>query len=104
MRPPSSPHSSSCADQLTLFPSLQLLITPLYAKLAPAEQAKAFAPAPPNTRKVILATNIAETSVTIPGVKFVVDCGLAKEKRYHAGTGEFRLHLANGFISQEISH
>ncbi|BGP51912.1 Salivary acidic proline-rich phosphoprotein 1/2 [Rhodotorula kratochvilovae] len=64
-----------------------ILVTPLYAKLPPAEQAKAFAPSPPNTRKIILATNIAETSVTIPGVKFVVDCGLAKEKRYHAGTG-----------------
>ncbi|GAA5855522.1 hypothetical protein JCM9279_006036 [Rhodotorula babjevae] len=71
----------------TLASKGSLLITPLYAKLAPAEQAKAFAPAPPNTRKVILATNIAETSVTIPGVKFVVDCGLAKEKRYHPGTG-----------------
>ncbi|EMS21675.1 hypothetical protein NBRC10512_002503 [Rhodotorula toruloides] len=65
----------------------ELLVTPLYAKLHAAEQAKAFLPSPPRTRKVILATNIAETSVTIPGVKYVVDCGLAKEKRYHAGTG-----------------
>ncbi|GAA6005855.1 uncharacterized protein JCM10292_004661 [Rhodotorula paludigena] len=64
-----------------------LLVTPLYAKLPPTDQAKAFAPAPPKTRKVILSTNIAETSVTIPGVRFVVDSGLAKEKRYHAGTG-----------------
>ncbi|GAA5959117.1 hypothetical protein JCM21900_002563 [Sporobolomyces salmonicolor] len=64
-----------------------ILVTPLYAKLPAAEQARAFAPAPPNMRKIILATNVAETSVTLPGVKYVVDCGLAKEKRYHAGTG-----------------
>ncbi|GAA6059902.1 hypothetical protein JCM10212_005285 [Sporobolomyces blumeae] len=64
-----------------------ILVTPLYAKLPAAEQARAFAPTPPNTRKIILATNVAETSVTLPGVKFVVDCGLAKEKRYHAGAG-----------------
>ncbi|GAA5869404.1 hypothetical protein JCM1840_005461 [Sporobolomyces johnsonii] len=70
------------------FPSKDsILVTPLYAKLPAVEQARAFAPTPPNTRKIILATNVAETSVTLPGVKYVVDCGLAKEKRYHAGTG-----------------
>lgn len=62
---------------------------PLYAKLGPAEQAKAFAPAQPKTRKVILATNVAETSVTIPGIKYVIDTGLAKEKQYHASVGEW---------------
>ncbi|GAA5946514.1 hypothetical protein JCM10213_002062 [Rhodosporidiobolus nylandii] len=65
----------------------ELVVTPLYAKLPAAEQAKAFEPAKPKTRKIILSTNVAETSVTIPGVRYVVDCGLAKEKRYHAGTG-----------------
>jgi ATP-dependent RNA helicase DHX33 len=63
-------------------------VLPLYAKLPAVEQAKAFVSPAPNERKIILSTNIAETSVTIPGVRFVVDCGLAKEKRYHAGTGE----------------
>ena len=67
--------------------SSQLLICPLYAKLAPQEQAKAFAPTPPNTRKIILSTNVAETSVTIPGVSYVVDTGLAKEKEYHPSVG-----------------
>ncbi|POY72033.1 hypothetical protein BMF94_4948 [Rhodotorula taiwanensis] len=65
----------------------QITIAPLFAKLPAAEQAKAFVPAGPNERKVIIATNIAETSVTIPGVRFVIDSGMAKEKRYHAGTG-----------------
>lgn len=68
----------------------QITIAPLFAKLPAAEQAKAFVPAGPNERKVIIATNIAETSVTIPGVRFVVDSGMAKEKRYHAGTGAAR--------------
>lgn len=65
----------------------QILICPLYARLTPAEQNKAFNPAPPNTRKVILATNVAETSITISGIKYVIDSGMAKEKMYHAGSG-----------------
>lgn len=53
---------------------------PLYAALAPREQARVFEPLKGFRRKVVLATNIAETSVTIPGVKYVVDCGLRKVK------------------------
>ena len=54
-----------------------------------AHQAKIFAPAPVGTRKVILATNVAETSITIPGIKYVIDTGLCKEKNYinRRGTG-----------------
>ena len=61
-----------------------VLVCPLYAALPPAAQAAVFERPPPNTRKVILSTNIAETSITIPGVKFVIDTGLCKEKRYFA--------------------
>ncbi|KAI0714086.1 P-loop containing nucleoside triphosphate hydrolase protein [Cerioporus squamosus] len=70
--------------------SLGVIILPLYASLQPAQQAKIFASTPPGMRKVILATNIAETSITIPGVKYVIDTGKCKEKRYVAkntGTG-----------------
>lgn len=70
----------------------QVIIRPLYAALPVAKQYEAFSQTPANTRKVVLATNIAETSVTIPGIRFVIDCGLCNEKRYMAlfkGTGQF---------------
>lgn len=54
--------------------------------MPPHEQAKAFVPYP-GKRKIILATNIAETSVTIPGIKYVVDCGLQKLKTFQAQSG-----------------
>jgi HrpA-like RNA helicase len=56
----------------------------MYGALPPAQQSKIFSPAPPNTRKCILATNIAETSITIPGIKYVIDTGKCKERRYLA--------------------
>ena len=68
----------------------QVLICPIYAALPPKQQARVFAPAPAGVRKCVLATNIAETSITIPGVKYVIDTGKCKEKRYvakHTGTG-----------------
>jgi hypothetical protein len=51
----------------------------LYGGMQPEEQAQVFAPAAQGSRKVVLATNIAETSVTINGVRYVVDCGFNKE-------------------------
>ncbi|WFD30910.1 RNA helicase [Malassezia sp. CBS 17886] len=64
-----------------------LLVRPLYAALGPAASAAVFARTPPDTRKVVLATNIAETSITIPGVRYVVDAGLVKEKVFSPHTG-----------------
>ncbi|KAF8621407.1 hypothetical protein AX15_007819 [Amanita polypyramis BW_CC] len=63
---------------------MQVLITPMFAAQAPGTNAKVFATTPLETRKCILATNIAETSITIPGVKYVIDTGKCKEKRYLA--------------------
>ncbi|OCF58409.1 ATP-dependent RNA helicase prh1 [Kwoniella mangroviensis CBS 10435] len=60
----------------------QIQVLPLYAALPPTAQAKIFLTPPKNTRRVIVATNIAETSMTIPGVSFVVDTGYKKEKEY----------------------
>ena len=60
----------------------KMLILPLFAALPQHAQQRIFQSAPPNTRKVILSTNIAETSVTVPGVRFVVDTGKAKIKQF----------------------
>jgi ATP-dependent RNA helicase DHX33 len=58
----------------------------MYASQSPTSNAKAFLPTPnpTHTRKCILATNIAETSITIPNVKYVIDTGKCKEKQYLA--------------------
>lgn len=66
-------------------PKIQVL--PLFAALPQTAQQRVFLPVPPRTRKVILATNIAETSVTVPGVRFVVDCGKAKIKQFRTRLG-----------------
>lgn len=59
--------------------TLPMLALPLYSVLNPTEQKKIFIDAPEGTRKVIIATNVAETSLTIPGVKYVIDTGRYKE-------------------------
>lgn len=65
----------------------QLLVCPIFAALPHAEQMRVFAETPPNHRKVVLATNIAESSVTIPGIRYVVDAGFSKQRAYRAKTG-----------------
>lgn len=65
----------------------KLLVLPLFAALPQAAQQRVFQPAPPKTRKIILATNIAETSVTVSGVRFVIDCGKAKIKQFRSRIG-----------------
>ncbi len=55
-------------------------ILPLYARLSVGEQQRVFAPS--QGRRVVLATNVAETSLTVPGVRYVIDTGLARIKRY----------------------
>jgi ATP-dependent helicase HrpB len=66
-------------------------IVALYGALDPAEQDRAIAPAPPGRRKVVLATSIAETSLTIEGVRLVVDAGLARVPHFDPATGLTRL-------------
>lgn len=66
---------------------LQLSIHPLYASLAQEAQLSAFEPAPPGKRKVILATNIAETSVTINGIRVVIDTGKVKIRSFSGTSG-----------------
>lgn len=66
-------------------------VAPLYGALTPAEQDRAIRPAVPGRRKVVLATSIAETSLTIEGVRIVVDSGLARVPRYEPDSGMTRL-------------
>lgn len=56
-------------------------VLPLYARLSQAEQERIFRPQG-NARRIVLATNVAETSLTVPGIRYVVDSGLARVKRY----------------------
>ncbi|WP_019903191.1 ATP-dependent helicase HrpB [Methylobacterium sp. 77] len=69
-------------------------IAPLYGALPPAEQDRAVAPSPAGKRKVVLATSIAETSLTIEGVRIVVDSGLSRVPLYEPGIGLTRLVTA----------
>jgi ATP-dependent helicase HrpB len=69
-------------------------LAPLYGALTPAEQDRAIAPALPGRRKVVLATSIAETSLTIEGVRIVVDSGLSRVPVYEPGLGLTRLVTA----------
>ncbi len=66
-------------------------VRPLYGAMAPADQDAAISPAPEGRRKVVLATSIAETSLTIEGVRIVVDSGLARRPRYEPSLGLSRL-------------
>ncbi|KAJ4462669.1 putative ATP-dependent RNA helicase dhx8 [Paratrimastix pyriformis] len=64
-----------------------LVARPLYAGLPPDQQMVAFEPAPPRTRKCVVATNIAEASVTVLGIAYVVDCGFAKIRVFDPALG-----------------
>ncbi|EDW11612.1 pre-mRNA-splicing factor ATP-dependent RNA helicase DHX16 [Drosophila mojavensis] len=65
----------------------ELIVVPVYANLPSDMQAKIFEPTPPNARKVILATNIAETSLTIDNIIYVIDPGFAKQNNFNSRTG-----------------
>jgi ATP-dependent RNA helicase DHX37/DHR1 len=56
-------------------------IVPLYSLLPGEKQMKVFETPPEGSRFVVVATNVAETSLTIPGIRYVIDCGRAKEVR-----------------------
>ena len=70
----------------------------LHGELSLAEQQLALAPAEPGTRRIVLATNVAESSITLPGIRAVVDTGLAREPRFDPNTGFTRLETVT--ISQ----
>jgi ATP-dependent RNA helicase DHX8/PRP22 len=71
----------------------ELMILPIYGALPSEIASKIFEPAPVGTRKVVIATNIAETSITIDGIYFVVDPGFVKQSAYDARLGMDRLQV-----------
>lgn len=73
-------------------------VVALHGELSLAEQQAALSPAEPGMRRVVLATNVAESSVTLPGIRAVVDSGLAREPRFDPNSGFTRLETVN--ISQ----
>lgn len=74
------------AEQLGDLPD-NIIVAPIYGALSPADQDKAVAPAPPGKRKIVLSTDIAESSLTIEGVATVIDAGLARVAEYDASAG-----------------
>lgn len=87
---PSAATIHQCQRRLNLS---QVSILPLFGALTPAQQAEALAPDPKGRRKVILATNIAETSLTIDGVTIVIDSGRAQLARYDFKTANTSLSM-----------
>jgi ATP-dependent helicase HrpB len=80
-------------DPAVLDPAVQVL--PLHGELPVDQQSQVLQPDPDGRRRVVLATNVAESSVTLPGVRVVIDAGLAREPRYDPNSGFARLDLVN---------
>ncbi|KAI8097439.1 P-loop containing nucleoside triphosphate hydrolase protein [Halteromyces radiatus] len=74
-------------DELDDVKDAPLHVLPLYSMLPTEAQLRVFQPPPEGTRLCVVATNVAETSVTIPGIRYVVDGGKAKERQYNLQTG-----------------
>ena len=89
------------ALQSVLDPAVQVL--PLHGELPVDQQSQVLQPDPGGRRRVVLATNVAESSVTLPGVRLVIDAGLAREPRYDPNSGFARLdvvHIAQASADQ----
>ncbi|MCO5552201.1 hypothetical protein L7F22_005713 [Adiantum nelumboides] len=80
-------HDADMPDELKDDSDVPMHILPLYSLLSSDRQMRVFQPPPAGTRLVVVATNVAETSLTIPGISYVVDCGRSKERRCDPSTG-----------------
>ncbi|WP_299181741.1 ATP-dependent helicase HrpB [uncultured Neptuniibacter sp.] len=88
------------SEQLTPHESSQIILAPLFGNLTLTEQKQAIETAPEGQRKIVLATNIAETSLTIEGITVVVDAGLSRESRYDPNTAMSRLHTRKVSVAE----
>ena len=105
---PSQPINTSTHQHLTTSTSQptpttphHLTIHPLYGNLSPEDQRRAIAPSAPGERKIVIATPIAETSITIEGVRVVIDAGLCRQVVFDARTG--LSHLETVRISMDMA-
>jgi ATP-dependent helicase HrpA len=80
-------------DRRVAGPGRSLEVVPLFSRLSAAEQHRVFSSHPATTRRVVLATNVAETSLTVPGIRYVVDTGVARISRYSMRTKVQRLPI-----------
>ncbi|XP_020683383.1 probable pre-mRNA-splicing factor ATP-dependent RNA helicase DEAH4 [Dendrobium catenatum] len=72
---------------------MDALVLPLHGSLPPEMQVRVFSPAPQNCRRIIVATNIAETSLTVDGIVYVIDTGYVKQRQYNPSTGMYSLDV-----------
>ena len=96
----SQPITTSTSQPTTTTPH-HLTIHPLYGNLSPEDQRRAIAPSAPGERKIVIATPIAETSITIEGVRVVIDAGLCRQVVFDARTG--LSHLETVRISMDMA-
>ena len=99
-----SPHqhlNTTTPQPITTSTSQHLTIHPLYGNLSPEDQRRAIAPSAPGERKIVIATPIAETSITIEGVRVVIDAGLCRQVVFDARTG--LSHLETVRISMDMA-
>jgi ATP-dependent helicase HrpA len=81
------------ADALQELERQRLEVVPLFSRLSAAEQHRVFSPHSATVRRIVLATNVAETSLTVPGIRYVVDAGVARISRYSLRTKVQRLPI-----------
>ena len=93
--------SAPTTSQPTTTTPHHLTIHPLYGNLSPEDQRRAIAPSAPGERKIVIATPIAETSITIEGVRVVIDAGLCRQVEFDARTG--LSHLETVHISMDMA-
>ena len=99
-----SPHqhlNTTTSQPITTSTPQHLTIHPLYGNLSPEDQRRAIAPSAPGERKIVIATPIAETSITIEGVRVVIDAGLCRQIVFDARTG--LSHLETVRISMDMA-
>ena len=94
-------HLTASTSQPTTTTPHHLTIHPLYGNLSPEDQRRAIAPSAPGERKIVIATPIAETSITIEGVRVVIDAGLCRQVVFDARTG--LSHLETVRISMDMA-